>query len=652
MPIPFILKTCAILAVTGLLMTASTAFSQPAPARSDFAGHPAASELDRVFSANASVKDVAATGLTRRDYLTLIAGNVDHWKQFQNDAGAIIDPFSKGERQYSTPAFALAAATLVAEANRADLLGPAVKAMTCATHALATGNAADKHADFYIPMLMHARRILKDRVDASVLKAWDDDLRSIDPTKTYRADLRGMNWNIVSSSGELLRRQDGLVEPAQAKAQWAYLEERLHDHQKNFTVQGMFHDPGVPLAYDEFSRLWLSDVMACGAYDGASAKVIDDFLRTGGLSTLLLLGPTGEWASGGRSSHHNWTEAETAVICEIEAKRWAKLGRADVAGAFKRAAHLALGSMKRWQRPTGEMWIIKNRYEPDTRFAYEGYSNHSQYNLLPAAMLAMAYAHADETIVERTTPSETGGYVFDLREPFHKVVAAAGGYYALIDTAGDPHYNATGLQRVHRVGVPFSPLSDSAVAHRAYGAKDGEALTLVPGLQWKSDAKANWSSLGDAFLLDPKSKPAEKAGAVKEVDVHVDAASADKVQFKLNWSFVDLPASVTEAYTIDATGVHATTTLGGLRPSATRFVVPVLAFDGVEQSKFDLAGSAATVESRGSRLKVECSAGGSSLPLRLDAARVPSHTGLLAPIVADVPNAATVVDWSVSLEQR
>src|SRR5205823_3636003 len=145
----------------------------------------------------------------------------------------------------------------------------------------------------------------------------------------------------------------------------------------------------------------------------------------------------------------------------------------------------ALTSMQRWQRPSGELWIVKNRADPSKRFGYEGYSFHSQYNLLPMAMLAMAYEHADDSIDEYLIPAEVGGYVFDLREPFHKICAAAGGYYLLIDTSADPHYNATGLQRMHKSGVAISPLSDSAAGERAYGPKDAPKIAMAPGIEWK-----------------------------------------------------------------------------------------------------------------------------------------------------------------------
>src|SRR5688500_1493473 len=67
--------------------------------------HPAAEALRRAFEQPVPA-GFRSTGLAKKDYLTLIAGNVDFFKQHQDEAGAIIDPHEKMERQYSTPAFA------------------------------------------------------------------------------------------------------------------------------------------------------------------------------------------------------------------------------------------------------------------------------------------------------------------------------------------------------------------------------------------------------------------------------------------------------------------------------------------------------------------------------------------------------------------
>src|SRR5581483_8923394 len=96
--------------------------------------HPASQALARLFP-DARAKPPSgfqSTGMTRKDYLELIEGNVDFYKQHLNEQGAIIDPVKHEEIQYSTPSFALAAATLVAQKDRKDLLEPAVRAMTFA----------------------------------------------------------------------------------------------------------------------------------------------------------------------------------------------------------------------------------------------------------------------------------------------------------------------------------------------------------------------------------------------------------------------------------------------------------------------------------------------------------------------------------------
>ena len=608
-----------------------------AQARSRFSDHPAATELDVIFSSNNSV-EIQNTPITKSDYLKLAAGIVDFFKQHQNDKGAIIDPVVKHEVQYATPAFAFTAAELVANAHRDDLLPPAIAAMNCATTALAEHHAAENHADFYIPLLMHAHRLLASRAPADVVKKWDDQFRSIVPQKTYRMDLRQMNWNMVSSSGELFRRELNLVADDQKDLQQQYLEECLTSQQKHFTKFGMYLDPGGPLAYDEFTRLWLQDVMANKAYDGPSADVIKTFLHTGGFSTLLLLSPSGEWASGGRSAFHQWNEAETAAIAEMNANQWKD--DPAIAGAFKRAAHLALQSMQRWQRPSGELWIIKNRYEPKDRFAYEAYSQHSQYNILAGAMLSLAYEQADDTIAERAIPSEGSAYVFDVRDTFHKIAAAAGGYYVLIDTAGEPHYNGTGLQRVHRIGVPFSPLSDSTSAERVYGAKTGDKIAMTPGLIWKENAdEKDWRSLAAPG----------KGGEVKSADLQRLDAPRGQTKFQITYTLGN-DRKVIETYSLSSQGVDFTSSMtGGSDPAAAGVLIPALTFDGAEKTSIELLTGSAKVTWRGATLSSTVQTRGVGA-FELIGPEVIAHNGTMRAAIAPLPAGTREITLHFSLK--
>ncbi len=616
--------------------------------------HPAAAALRRLFPdpRAAGSPGFSPTRLKRADYLPVIAGNVDFFKNHQDARGAIIDPFEKKERQYSTPAFALAAATLVTQAGRADLQEPAFRALTFALEALANRTPADNHPDFYIPLVVRARRLLAGHAPQATFDNWTRLLESLVPEETYR-DVEGRaNWNVVNIAGECLRRRDGLVPQAQKEAHAAYLEQCLERQEKRYTQFGMYEDPNAPLAYDAFPRLWLEDVLADGAYDGPRRARLEEFLTLGGLSTLLLLSPIGEWANGGRSAHHQWNEAEAAVICEINARRWKERGRPDIAGAFKRAARLALTSMKRWQRPSGEMWIVKNRAEPSLRHGYENYSFHSQYNLLAVAMLAIVHAHADDTIEERPIPSEVGGYVFDLRDTFHKICASAGGTYLLIDTSADAHYNATGLVRVHKAGVPFSPLSDNAASHRSYGPPgEGPRVGMSPGIAWKEQEAGAWRSLAD--FHHPKDEKNYGPTVARGADLRVHAERPDHVAFTVRYELSGEGARpVEEEYVVSAAGVEVTARVSDTSaPAAVRAVFPLLVSDGASDTRVTVMDGQAWVTHGGAVLTCELlSPSGARLALDSGGPRVATRNGFMQAAVADLPAGTREVRWRLRLE--
>lgn len=619
--------------------------------------HPAGAQLRRLFpvtlaTANQTGASFKASGLKRADYLTLIAGVVDFFKQHQAAAGAIIDPYAKAERQYATPAFALAAATLVKDAGRHDLLDPATRALSFALQALANHTTADGHADFYIPMVVHARRLLADQVPPATLGTWNQQLRSLVPEKAYRDTGGGGNWNLVNVSGECLRRQDGLVAPDQDAAQAAYLERCLERQTRHFTTFGMYQDPNAPLAYDAFPRLWLEDMLADDAYHGAHHTRLQEFLTLGSLSTLLLLSPSGEWACGGRSAHHQWNEAEVAVISEVNARRWMGMGRPDVAGAFKRAAHLALTSMRRWQRPSGELWIVKNHADPSLRFGYESYSFHSQYNLLAVAMLAMAYQHADDRIQETPTPAERGGYVFDLRDTFHKICASAGGTYVLIDTGADPHYNSTGLLRVHKAGVALSPYSDNPASHRAYGPPGAKTtIGMSPGLQWQSTLGDTWQSLADF----PNALYADKAHPMltRNADLNVMEEMPERVRFAVRYNLEGgAVESVREAYTISAEGVEVTTRLASKTPLAdTRALFPVLMSDGATDTAVYFHGAQAETHYAGAVLTWEVVTPQLRY-LDFKGPDVVTHNGSMQAAIVTLPVGTQELQWRLQLDNE
>lgn len=102
--------------------------------------------------------------------------------------------------------------------------------------------------------------------------------------------------------------------------------------------------------------------------------------------------------------------------CRYWASQLTAAGAPQLACMFKRAAHLAMQSVSRWQNPAGYLQVVKNRFDPADRWGYEVYSFQSNYNLLPAAMLATAAQLADESVEECAAPADVGGFVFEAPE--------------------------------------------------------------------------------------------------------------------------------------------------------------------------------------------------------------------------------------------
>jgi hypothetical protein len=190
----------------------------------------------------------------------------------------------------------------------------------------------------------------------------------------------------------------------------------------------------------------------------------DDFYRDacwkGAWTSLMIQSPFGELPTGYRSAQHIWNEAELAKVYEIYATEYASAGRQVEAGAFKRGARLALASVKQWIRPDGSGYIVKNHFPIEARHGYEAYSVHVNYNLLACSMLCAAWQSADDSVEEKPSPADVGGFVIHIPE-FNMVVANAGGSYVQYMTKGNGKYNPTGLIRVHlRGGHPQLGYSD------------------------------------------------------------------------------------------------------------------------------------------------------------------------------------------------
>ncbi len=493
--------------------------------------------------------------------------------------------------------------------------------MQAACADLADGKAADGHADFYTVLLMHADRELSGRAGPDASSVWRRDLARVVPEKIYRrqpADKPTNNWNLVAAAGEWMRTKAGLGDSL------TWVEASLDRQVGLFTPWGMYRDPNDPMAYDHFARLWAIDLLDEG-YDGRHAATLDALVTRGAWMSLLMQSPRGELPCGGRSAHHQWNEAQQAVTFESMAGRYLRRGELRTAGAFKHAAHQSVRAIGRWVLGSGELWIVKNRMEPGLRHGYESYSFHSQYNLLAAAMLAMASRRAGEAgIGAQPSPADVGGFAFALEPPFHKVFANARGLYVEIDTAADLHYNPTGILRIHHPAVPPETLSDGVSAAAAYQLPAKPARSLALGPAWR-DQSGDWHALADHGRedLDP-------------TEFRLVSASTQKVEFRLTYHgrLRGGATAIAEHVVVTPERVEIDHRVDGA-VQAIRQCWPMLATDGRRASTITVAERSASVEREGSGFTFETLTDGAVVS-RLGVSE-PCRNGLMDACIAEVP---------------
>lgn len=563
----------------------------PHGALKDPSGHPLAGLIQSFLRNQASV-NIEPTGITARDYLRIISGQVRAFRKWQDKNGAIIDPVQKIEWQYSTPCYALSVAFLCAEGyvQDADLLESGIRAMDRSVEEMFQYQTAHNHGEFFIQPVMLALELFNGLVPKQKVEEWERKISSLDPYRLYPDNLRRKqncyNHNVVALAGEFLRAKRGL------NADREFFDKHLEHHMQYFTELGMYKDPNVPMVYDEFARQFLATILAEG-YSGPLVEFYRERLWRGAWTSLFMQSPFGECPTGGRSAQHIWNEAQTAVTYEIYASQYARQGKMAEAGAFKRAAHLAVKCIQRWLRPDGTGYVVKNRYPPEARHGYEFYSAQSQYNLLTCWLLAVAYLYADESIEERPCPADVGGFVVVV-DDFHKIFANASGTYVEYETRGDLRYNPTGLIRCHiRGGNPQLGPSDGVVHKFDPKSKTdlgGENMCVGPA--W-CDSSGAWHRLAD---YTPEKLP----------KVEIMEQSRERVSFRVTYTGdFDGAEKVEETITLEPGRVTVEDKISGDGIRKMRVYYPMLVFDGQEESKVSMAGSSVKLELGGGSSRFE-----------------------------------------------
>ncbi|NQV32882.1 MAG: glycoside hydrolase family 88 protein [Phycisphaeraceae bacterium] len=546
--------------------------------------HPLADKINIFLKRQQQTKTFTATGFSRNDYLDVIAGQVKAMQKYQDSAGRIIDPVTKEEMYFTTPCYAhsIAALTQAGYPISRALIESGMSALDVSLEALAKAEPAGNHGDFYTWPALFAYELFGSSASAQRKEQWSRLIAGIKPENSYRVFRKpykayehgifynsfgkawANNWNLVNTAGEYLRSLNGFTD-------LEYVDFCLTMQLPHFNPYGMYNEDGNPFPYDLFSRHYVTGMLHRG-YRSFVYSTYRDLLWKGAWTSLFIQSPTGQLPTGYRSSHHIWNEAEQAVVFEIYASQYAQAGMMEQAGAFKRAAHLALSSVKNWIRPDGTGYIVKNKYPIEARHGYEGYSQHTCYNMLACSMLAQAWQFSDENVKEKPCPADVGGFAVTL-PGFHKVFANAGGTYVEYDTSGDQKYNPTGLLRIHlKDGHAQLGPSDGCAAN--YSGKDN---LFAVGPSWK-DADGRWVKLAELTEKKPI------------VDI-LDSAT-DQVRFEVTYRLTDKKTGtlvhrtvqVKELFTIKHDEVLVENTVEGFGVSQLRVYYPMLVFDGANET--------------------------------------------------------------------
>src|SRR5690606_38971251 len=121
------------------------------------------------------------------------------------------------------------------------------------------------------------------------LEGWRRALSSLDPEQRYRVVVSKSpekihNWNVVAVAGEFHRWKAGLCDSLE------WVERYLALQVERFTEEGLYEDPGAPLAYDLFARQFIADMLAQG-YQGAFAARLAELMDRAARFTLALQSP-------------------------------------------------------------------------------------------------------------------------------------------------------------------------------------------------------------------------------------------------------------------------------------------------------------------------------------------------------------------------
>ena len=460
-------------------------------------------------------------------------------------------------------------------------------------------------------------------VDSERIKFWKSELAKIDPYTCYNvyatsAESDVKNWALFTGVSEFYRLSAGIggdIEfiETQSASQFKWID----DCGMYMDARGDIHHPMV---YDLVAR-GLFVMLLNEGYRGRYYYDIDLLLRRAALFDLKMQSPNGEIPYGGRSNQFLHNEPWLCAVLEYEAKRYAETGETVLADEFRSAIRRALCVTEKWleRRP---LYHIKNRYPIDTRFGCEGYAYFDKYMITVASNLYAAYSACDgrENIPAKPDIKPS---VFATTEHFHKMFLKAGGYGIEIDINADPHYDCSGVGRVHKADAP------STVCMSVPCPSSGASYTIPDGMSPLSICVGATVGGKSVYATDEKVK-------YDPTELYCDKNASFA---KISCLFEDEQEIISE-YKVDATGVQIKLSGDG----RVALMLPAFYFDGESYTKISSDKNTLSVSYGGYVCRYKTS--GEILPLDISGA---NRNGLYKAFCA---TAERTLDVKIEIEKE
>jgi hypothetical protein len=402
------------------------------------------------------------------------------------------------------------------------------------------------------------------------IERWVKDLTTIIPERCYDKfakatdDVIG-NWALFSALSEFARQKlTGCDSNAFIELQ---LENQLHRLDENgMYMDNVKHDTHQPIVYDLVPRYLFTLLLHFG-YRGAHYERIDSILKDTALMTLKMQSITGEIAFGGRSNQFVHNESILAIIFEFEANRYAQTGDLETAGRFKAAISRAMEVTEYWldSKPISH---IKNHFPTETRYGCEKYAYFDKYMITTASHIFSAYMICDDDIP--VADYDDTDSCFITSDHFHKLFMRSSGYFLEFDIEADPHYDASGLGRVHRYGAPSTicmSLPCPGNPNYAICTADRQRASLCPGKIIGGES---------VFTCD--------------IDERIKVT-----KYSSNFATLEYPLDIRADYSINDNGIRISVRGDG----NILYMLPAFAFDGEKETKITLENNILRIEYEG-----------------------------------------------------